>query len=119
MENYLIVSPEHATVHERLIEWARWGRTHWRPHTCRSLEGNYRPPPAWEAPTPRFMPHLKQIYEIEYLIVNAPKGYGIHLIAWYVKKLPPTAIKKKLKIRPDMIVSHLFDSREYIKRMLK
>ena len=119
MERYLLISPEHEEIHKSLLEWANWGRNKWHPQTCQSLEGGYRPPPMFEEPAPQFVPNLKQIYAIEALIVSAPRKYGKHLVLYYLKKFPPEAIKKKLHLKRDRMVSHLYDSREYVMRHLK
>ena len=119
MERYDLIPPEHAAIHESIMEWARWGQIHWHPQLCRSLERNYRPPPMYETTTPQMIPNLKLIYAIERLVVNAPKQFGTHLVYYYIRKLPPQATRKKLHLSKDCIVSHLHDAREYLILHLK
>ena len=116
MESYRIISPEHTDVHESLLKWASWARVRHHPATCRSLEGSYRPPPMFEEPAPVFTPDHKLVYREEDLIVSAPNQFGHHLIYYYLKRFPPEAVKKRLKLSRSRMVQHLGEAREYIKR---
>jgi hypothetical protein len=118
MENYRIVSPEHTEIHESLLRWAAWARVKHHPATCRSLEGNYKPPPMYAEPAPRFTPDHKLVHLMERLIVAAPRNLGQHLIYYYLKRLAPDVVGKKLKLRRDRIVPHLVEAREYIRNHL-
>lgn len=118
MENYRKINPEHEEIHEKLQKWANWAKNHWHPQTCQSLEGNYRPPPMFEEPTPQFLPDLQSIYNIEYIVVNAPMKYGQHLVYWYIRKWPHEAIKCRLRIRRSRMCPHLWEAREWVKNLL-
>ena len=119
MENYRIVSLEHTDVHESLLKWASWARVRHHPATCGSLERNYKPPPMYHPNEPHIIPDLKLVYAIEHLIVSAPKGYGRHVIYFYLKKLNPQATAKKLRVSKDRLVPHLNETREWMMRHLK
>lgn len=115
MENYQIVNPEHTDVHDSLLKWASWARVRHHPATCRSLEGNYKPPPMYAPQPPKFMHDHKLAHRIEDLIVSAPRQLGQHLVYFYLKKYPPEAVKKRLKLSRSRMVQHLGEAREYIR----
>jgi hypothetical protein len=112
------IIPEHEEIHSILLNWARWCKTGNHPQRCKSLEGNYRPPPMYHEPVPSNPPDVLQAIKVEILISRAPSQYGKHLICWYIKRLPPQAIKKKLSKKADEVDHHLYMARAWLKRVL-
>ncbi len=119
LESYRIIRPEHESIHETLLNWARWCKVNTHPHRrTPSLEGRYRPPPMWEEPILSKPPDLKLAYSIERLIVVSPHDYGKHIRFWYIRRLSLSMAAKKLHITPLKLESHLAASREFIKNHL-
>lgn len=108
--------PEHEETHKALLNWASWCRVHYQQQRCRSLESRYKSPPQWHPPEPINHLDILLAHRIEDLVTSAPKQYGKHLKFWYIVKLSPFIIKKRLHIKD--VDQHLHYSREYIKKHL-
>jgi len=116
LNNYHLIPESHFNVHEALLNWVKWLSTSPPQRRTPSLEGNYRPPPMYEPPSPRLVLDHKQAQAIEELVVSAPHKYGKHITMWYIKRLNPIAVKRKLSI--TNLDSHIYDAREYIRTRL-
>lgn len=113
-----LIDESHESIHIILLNWARWCKTTKHPQRCRSLEGRYRPPPMYHEPVPSNPPDVNQAIKVERLIVTAPHQYGKHLVCYYIKRLPPQAVRKKLGIPLSAIDDHLTRSRDWLNKRL-
>ena len=112
------INSEHEEIHSILLNWARWCKTGHHPQRCKSLEGNYRPPPMYHEPKPFSPPDILQAIKVETLISRAPNQYGKHLIYWYIRRFPNVAARKKLNIAIDEVDHHLYRARAWMLRAL-
>ncbi len=73
-------------IEARLNNWQAWGKDKLHYQKCKSLEGNYKPPPVWEAPHLRTEIDLKDALEIERAVIKLPEKHKMVLVTAYMYK---------------------------------
>ena len=73
-------------IESRLNNWQAWGID--KPHyqRCKSLEGNYKAPPVWEAPALRTEIDLNDALKIERCVIQLPQKHKMVLVTQYMYK---------------------------------
>jgi hypothetical protein len=67
-------------IEARLRNWQAWGKD--KPHyqRCKSLEGNYKAPPVWEAPKLKSEVDIKDALIIERCVIKLPEKNKMVLV---------------------------------------
>jgi hypothetical protein len=95
-----VVAPEHAQVHDLLERWARANRERRSRSTCASMErlflrgGRDATPPSTAPAAP-----VALYARVERVVLRLPSEHGQTVRLYYVAKLPPVVICRKLEIR--------------------
>jgi DNA-directed RNA polymerase specialized sigma54-like protein len=113
-------------IESRINNWREWGRD--KPHyqRCKSLEGNYKPPPIWHAPKPKFNIDLKDALTVERCVIRLPHKHKMVIV---VNEMYPqylinehfarTCTKIGISRKPEVFADYLANAKIILRNLLQ
>jgi hypothetical protein len=109
------IAPEHREIHEFLLHWGRWLRSHGVPGHCASIEHRFRSPQCWDERNPRPPePDLRCALLIEGLMRIVPRVSRKILKLKYVHRGDAAFIQKRMRFHVERYEQELYTARQIV-----
>ena len=115
----LSVQADEVEVDARLCEWARWCVRRGGSPDIGSLEGRYRSPQHWHRVEPTMPIILRQVLDVERMLVAMPELERALLRGWYVYRRSPGDLCRRLAIHWQLFPARLRYARLMLRNLLR
>jgi len=116
-ERLMRVAEDHAEIHARLVNWARWSRDKIRQGHCRSIEYRYLAPRIKEAEDLNASPQPDPLdaEKLHSVVCDLPVKHRWMIHLWYIHRAPAQFMRRKLGIARDALPVELDTARVMVR----